>query len=68
MSRNSKNAQRVKAARERKRAKQEGKIIVSLGANGPKKTTPKHGKVNRSKYNRADRRGAVLTPTTTASE
>lgn len=63
MSRNSKNAQRIRAARARKRAKQEGKIIVSLGPNGPKKTTPKHGKVNRSKYNRADRRGVTIAPT-----
>lgn len=47
MSRNSKNAQRIKAARERK------------NTTGPAKTTPVHGKAfaNRSKYNRKDRGG-----------
>lgn len=47
MSRNSKNASRIKAAREGK------------GKTGPAKTTPVHGKAfaNRSKYNRKDRGG-----------
>lgn len=47
MSRNSKKAKLIKAARERK------------GNTGPSKTTPLHGKAfaNRSKYNRKDRGG-----------
>jgi hypothetical protein len=47
MSRNSKNAQRIKQARDRKNTK------------GPAATTPAHGKKfeNRSKYNRKDRKG-----------
>jgi hypothetical protein len=46
MSRNSKEAKRHAEARQRRRAKQEGKTIVSMGSNGPKQTTPKHGKKN----------------------
>lgn len=54
MSRNSKNARLHREARERKKTK---------GFVGPAKTTPKHGKVNRTKYNRADRAGpSVVKP------
>ena len=51
MSRNSKNAQRHVAARERTRVK---------GFAGAKQTTPKHGKKTRSKYNTKSRTGFVV--------
>ena len=57
MSRNSKNARLVRESKERKRARQDGATITSLGPKGPAKTSPKHGKKNRTKYNRADRAG-----------
>jgi hypothetical protein len=59
MSKNSKNARLVREAKQRRRAVQEGNTITSRGPNGPKQTEAKHGKKrdNRSKYNRADRKG-----------
>jgi len=60
MSRNSKTARLTVEAKQRKRAVQEGSTITSKGPNGPKQTTPKHGKKSRSKYNRADRAGTSV--------
>lgn len=44
-----------KSARLHAQAKQMSATRKS-GGSGPKQTEPKHGKKNRSKYNRADRR------------
>lgn len=61
MSRNSKNAKRTIERNARKRATQQGKTIVSNGPNGPKTTTPKHGKRNAwwQKGRKSDNRAAT---------
>ncbi len=44
MSKNNKNAKFVRERDQRKRARADGHTIVSTGPNGPKQTTPTHGK------------------------
>lgn len=60
MSRNSKNARLIREAKQRRRAENGKEAAVSKGPNGPKQTTPKHGKKSRSKYNKADRSGPSI--------
>jgi len=63
MSKNSKNARLHKEAKDRKRAVNGRAGAESKGPNGPAQTQPKHGKVDRTKYNRADRKGRDMNAT-----